>query len=311
MATALVYDPSFLTHKTGRHPENPDRLKVIIATLERDDLLWNRLQKISPLAASEDDISRCHGNALIDHIKELCRRGEPFVDLDTRISPESFDVARLAAGAALAGVDAVMTGDCSTAFAIVRPPGHHATPNRAMGFCLFNNAGVAARYAQARYGVERILIVDWDVHHGNGTQDIFYEDETVFYFSTHQYPFYPGTGSRTERGAGKGEGYTLNVPLNEGTPARTHREVFTQALAAIEKDFKPDLVMISAGFDARRDDPLGGLELDDKDFSEMTQEVLDLAARSASGRVVSVLEGGYNLQTLGETVRTHIAALCD
>ena len=310
MTSALVYDESFLRHKTGRHPENPERLSRIIRALESDHVLWDALTKISPSPASENDISTCHGNGLIDHIRQLCERGEPFIDLDTRISPESFEIARLAAGAAVAGVDCVIAGqEIQNAFALVRPPGHHATPNRAMGFCLFNNAAIAARYAQSRYGVERVLIVDWDVHHGNGTQDIFYGDDTVFYFSTHQYPFYPGTGSRGERGDGKGENYTLNAPLDQGTPARTHREVFSQALLAIEKMFPPDLVIISAGFDAHFDDPLGGLKLEDEDFAEMTKEVIGLAERHAEGRVVSILEGGYNLETLGETVRTHIAAL--
>jgi acetoin utilization deacetylase AcuC-like enzyme len=310
MTSALVYDESFLRHKTGRHPENPERLSRIIKAVQSDRLLWEGLTMICPSPASENDLSSCHGNALIDHIRQLCQRGEPFVDLDTRISPESFEIARLAAGAAVAGVDSVMAGqEIQNAFALVRPPGHHATPNRAMGFCLFNNAAIAARYAQSRYGVERVLIVDWDVHHGNGTQDIFYGDDTVFYFSTHQYPFYPGTGSRGERGDGRGENYTLNVPLDQGTPARTHREVFGQALASIEKVFPPDFVIISAGFDAHFDDPLGGLLLEDTDFAEMTKEVIGLAERHAEGRIVSILEGGYNLETLGETVRTHIATL--
>jgi acetoin utilization deacetylase AcuC-like enzyme len=178
-----------------------------------------------------------------------------------------------------------------------------------MGFCLFNNAAIGARYAQARYGVERVLIIDWDVHHGNGTQDIFYRDPTVFYFSTHQHPFYPGTGSARETGEGPGEGTTLNIPMSQGTSAREHHGAFRQALSAIEEKFPPDLVIISAGFDSRRGDPLGGLMLEDSDFSDMTKEVLDLADRRSSGRVVSVLEGGYNLHTLGETVRTHVAAL--
>jgi acetoin utilization deacetylase AcuC-like enzyme len=178
-----------------------------------------------------------------------------------------------------------------------------------MGFCLFNNAAIGARYAQSRYGVERVLIIDWDVHHGNGTQDIFYRDPSVFYFSTHQYPFYPGTGSARETGEGPGEGTTLNIPMSQGTAARDHHEAFRKALSAIEEKFQPDLVIISAGFDARRGDPLGGLMLEDSDFADMTKEALDLADRHASGRVVSLLEGGYNLHTLGETVRTHVAAL--
>lgn len=310
MSSALVYDPSFLRHKTGRHPENAERVSRIVSALESDTALWDALKKITPVPAAESEITACHGSGLIDHIKQLCERGEPFIDMDTRISPESFEVARMAAGAGVSAVDCVMSeSENPTAFALVRPPGHHATPNRAMGFCLFNNAAVAARYAQSRYGVERVLIVDWDVHHGNGTQDIFYSDDSVFYFSTHQYPFYPGTGSRSERGDSSGEGFTLNVPLDQATPARTHRQAFTDALSAIEKVFPPDLVIISAGFDAHYEDPLGGLELRNTDFAEMTKEVMGLAERHASGRVVSLLEGGYNLDTLGETVRTHVSVL--
>jgi acetoin utilization deacetylase AcuC-like enzyme len=312
MATALIYDPSFLEHKTGRHPENPERLKVILAALHADEPLWVKLQHLTPDTASDEDIARCHGNQLIDQLRTLCERGAPFVDLDTVISRESYEVARLAAGAAIAAVDHVFADQGSegrNAFALVRPPGHHATPNRAMGFCLFNNAAIAARYAQARYGAERVLIIDWDVHHGNGTQDIFYSDPTVFYFSTHQHPFYPGTGAASETGEGKGDGTTLNIPLSEGTSGRAHHQAFIDALETIQRKFPPDLVIISAGFDSRRGDPLGGLMLEDSDFREMTKEVMGLAERRASARVVSVLEGGYNLETLGETVKTHIAAL--
>jgi acetoin utilization deacetylase AcuC-like enzyme len=309
MRTALIYDPAYLRHDTGRHPENADRLRVILSALEGDQSLWERVKKIAPRPATDEDITRCHTSALLDHIRTLCERGIPFVDLDTAISPESFEVAKLAAGGAIAAVDQVFSGDADNAFIFVRPPGHHATSNRAMGFCLFNNAAIAARYAQARHGAERVLIIDWDVHHGNGTQDIFYKDASVFFFSTHQYPYYPGTGSATETGDGRGEGATLNIPLRAATPARSHREAFSDALAAIEKRFPPDLVIISAGFDSRRGDPLGGLMLEDSDFREMTKEVMGLAERHASARVVSILEGGYNLETLGETVRTHVTAL--
>ncbi|MEK6323367.1 MAG: histone deacetylase [Acidobacteriota bacterium] len=310
MTTALVYDPAFMHHQTGgHHPESPDRLRVIMEALQQDEELWKKLQHLSPRSVSDEDLTRCHSSRLIEQIRSLCEQGVPSIDLDTPICARSFDIARLAAGAATLAVDQVFTGDISNAIALVRPPGHHATSIRAMGFCLFNNAAIAARYAQAHYGAERVLIVDWDVHHGNGTQDIFYRDPSVFYFSTHQYPFYPGTGSAGERGLEKGEGTTLNIPLSEGTSGGSHREAFFDALNSIEKIFPPDLIIISAGFDSRRGDPLGGLMLEDSDFEEMTKRVIDMADRHASGRIVSVLEGGYNLNTLGETVRTHVFTL--
>jgi len=308
MPTGLVYDPAFLQHRTGRHPENADRLRKIVEALEGDPALWDSLVKISPRPVEDQDITRCHSSRLIDHLQSMCESGESFVDMDTVICPHSYDVSRLAAGAVVSSVDAVMTGQVGSAFALVRPPGHHATPGAAMGFCLFNNAAIGARYAQSRYGVERVVIIDWDVHHGNGTQNIFYQDPSVFYFSTHQHPYYPGTGSLDERGEGEGEGFNLNIPLSAGTEARLHREVFVQGLNIIEQKLPPDLVIISAGFDSRRDDPLGGLMLEDSDFSDMTRQVLELADKH-SARVVSVLEGGYNLSTLGQTVKTHIEAL--
>jgi len=309
MTTALVYDAASRLHKTGHHPENSRRFDVILEALENDQALWQRLTRLAPREASDAEIARCHSERLIEQIRKLCERGVPYIDLDTVISEQSFEVARLAAGAVLVGIDQVFGGTAQNAFALVRPPGHHATPSRAMGFCLFNNAAIGARYAQTAYGVERVLIIDWDVHHGNGTQDIFYSDPTVYYFSTHQYPYYPGTGSATERGEGRGQDTTLNVPLGEGTSARDHRQAFSDALQAIESRFPPDLILISAGFDSRRGDPLGGLLLEDADFREMTKEVMGMAERQGHSRVVSVLEGGYNLDTLGETVRTHVAAL--
>jgi len=309
MTTALIYDANCLQHETGHHPEKPARFSVILEALKNDAVLWPQLARLTPREAGDEDIVRCHSEQLIEQIRRLCECGIPYIDLDTVISKQSFAVARRAAGAVIAGVDQVFTGEAQNAFALVRPPGHHAMPSRAMGFCLFNNAAIGARYAQAVYGAERVLIIDWDVHHGNGTQDIFYSDPTVFYFSMHQYPYYPGTGSASERGQGRGDGTTLNIPLREATSARDHRQAFSDALQAIEAKFPPDLIIISAGFDSRRGDPLGGLLLEDVDFREMTKEVMGMAERHAQARVVSVLEGGYNLDTLGETVRTHIAAL--
>ena len=310
MTTALIYDDLFVNHETGEHhPEQPDRFNVILKSLRSDQGLWNQLRKEAPPLASAGEIQRCHDSNLFEQVQSLCYSDVRWLDEDTAVCRESFDVARYAAGAGVISVDRVFSGEVSNSFAVVRPPGHHATPNRAMGFCIFNNAAIAARHAQAKYGAERVLIIDWDVHHGNGTQDIFYEDPSVFYFSTHQYPYYPGTGASDERGANKGEGTTLNVPLSAGTSAASHREAFTAALRSIESRFKPDLILISAGFDSRYGDPLGKLMLQDSDFEDMTKEVLELADRCAGGRVISLLEGGYNLSTLGETVRRHIATL--
>jgi acetoin utilization deacetylase AcuC-like enzyme len=309
MAVSLIYDSTYLKHETGVHPENARRLESILRVLNHDESLAKRLTRVTPNTAHTEDIARCHREELIHHLESLCEQGETYVDADTRISPQSFEVARLAAGAAITAVDEVMREEGGRAFCIIRPPGHHATITNAMGFCLFNNAAVGARYAQSRYGVERVLIIDWDVHHGNGTQEIFWTDPTVFYFSTHQYPYYPGTGAAGERGGGLAEGTTLNIPLTMGTPAREHRQAFTDALHQIESRFPPDLVIISAGFDSRRGDPLGGLMLEDSDFYEMTRDVLRIAEKHASGRVIGLLEGGYNLDLLGASVKSHITAL--
>ena len=309
MPTALIADPRFRDHETGPHPETPLRVDAIRRALEADDALWRKLEHVRPRPASEDDIARCHTRALIDDVRAAAESGIERLDADTAISRESFEVARLAAGAATTAVDRVFSPNVDNAFAAVRPPGHHAGTQMAMGFCLFNNAAIAARYAQTVYGIERVLVVDWDVHHGNGTQEIFYRDGSVFYFSTHQYPYYPGTGARVETGAGPGAGSILNVPLPAGTPATSHRQAFSEALAAIEDRFPPDLVIVSAGFDSRLGDPLGALSLEDRDFSEMTREVVDMAGRSAAGRVVSLLEGGYDLEGLGRAVHAHVSAL--
>jgi acetoin utilization deacetylase AcuC-like enzyme len=309
MAVHLIYDPIYLKHDTGVHPENARRIDSILHILDSDEELAKKLVRSEPRPAAREDLARCHREDMIEHIQEAWDRGLMYLDVDTRISRDSYEVSRLAAGAAIVGVDLAMKQEGNRAFALVRPPGHHATIAKAMGFCLFNSAAVAARYAQAKYGVERVLIIDWDVHHGNGTQEIFWADPTVFYFSTHQYPYYPGTGARDERGGGKGEGYTLNIPLAARTPARDHRQAFTDALKAIEGRFPPDLIIISAGFDSRRGDTLGGLMLEDSDFSEMTKEVLRMAEKHGKGRVVGMLEGGYNLELLGGSVQSHLTAL--
>jgi acetoin utilization deacetylase AcuC-like enzyme len=309
MSVHLIYDRAYLKHDTGVHPENAGRLEAILRVLDHDEELSAKLVRTAPRPASNQDIERCHTDDLIAYVQRASEHDQGYLDVDTRISPESFEVARLAAGAGVTAVDCVMADEGSRAFGLIRPPGHHATATTSMGFCLFNNAAIAARHAQSRYGIERVLIVDWDVHHGNGTQDIFWSDASVFYFSTHQYPFYPGTGSKDERGGGKGEGFTLNVPLAGGTSAHDHRQAFSDALHEIERHFPPDLIIISAGFDSRRGDLLGDLMLEDPDYAEMTKDLLRIADKHGAGRIVSLLEGGYNLELLGGSVRSHLAAL--
>jgi acetoin utilization deacetylase AcuC-like enzyme len=231
------------------------------------------------------------------------------LDPDTHVSAHSYDVARLATGGVLAAVDAVMAGKARNAFVASRPPGHHALPERAMGFCLLNHVAIATRYVREKYGVQRVLIVDWDVHHGNGTQDVFYTDASVFYFSTHQYPFYPGTGAASETGEGPGRGNTLNVPL----PARSgDAEIigaFREQLLPAAEAFRPEFIFISAGFDAHQQDPLAQLQVTEAGYATLTRIVMDIAARFASGRIVSVLEGGYNLEALARSVATHLQVL--
>ena len=310
MAVHLLYDKTFLGHDTGPvHFETRRRLKCVLTTLDEDPALTHRLHRVAPRPAAMPDLQRCHSEEMIREIRTFIEHGGTHLDTDTPVSEDSFDVACLAAGGAVTAVDTVMADSGGRAFVLSRPPGHHATPYRPMGFCLFNHAAIAARYAQAVHGLEKVLIVDWDVHHGNGTQDIFWTDDSVFFFSTHQSPHYPGTGAREETGEGKGSGYTLNIPLRAGTDAGAHRQAFHDALNEIESRLHPDLVIVSAGFDSHRGDPLGGLMLEDSDFTEMTKDVLRIADKHANGRVVSILEGGYNLDLLGGSVRSHLLAL--
>jgi acetoin utilization deacetylase AcuC-like enzyme len=243
-------------------------------------------------------------------IKVRCQLGEQVLDDgDTHVCKYSFDAALLAAGAVIQAVDEVSTGRLTRAFCAVRPPGHHAESTKVMGFCLLNNVAIGARYAQRKHGVGRVAILDWDVHHGNGTQEIFYDDDSVFYISLHQYPYYPGTGAAAERGAGRGEGFTLNCPMGAGSVEKDYLDAFqTQILPALHR-FKPELVMISAGFDAHKDDPLASIQLDEESFARMTNLVTEISEQYCGGRIVSVLEGGYNLQALARSVEAHLVAM--
>ena len=313
MKTAIVHHPVYREHDTGEgHPECPERYTIIMNGLRSDAELWDGLAEIEAPLATRGDIGACHTPQHIKRVERAVSEGTGYLDADTIVSMRSLDAALRAAGGACRAVDAVIKGEARNAFLPARPPGHHATSERAMGFCLFNNVAIAARYAQAHHaGIERVAIVDWDVHHGNGTQGIFYDDPSVFFFSTHQYPWYPGTGARGETGMGRGRGYTLNIPLRAHTPAREHRRLFDAALEEIGAKFKPDLIIISAGFDAHAGDPLGQLMLEDDDFIAMTRTVKEWAENACEGRIISCLEGGYNLQTLGATALAHVRALSE
>ncbi len=306
MTTAFLADPIAKEHDPGPgHPEQPARWDAAIKGL------GNRpLTHTAPRSATLDELALCHTRPYIATAKRDVESGAHALSTgDTDINRRSFDVALRAAGTCLNAVDLVMEGKADNAFCIVRPPGHHASAARGMGFCLFNNIAIAARYAQHKYGVERVAIADWDVHHGNGTQDIFYEDGSVFFFSTHQSPWYPGTGDARETGAGAGKDRTLNCPFPAGAGKDEILGVFHARFAAKMDEFKPDLLLISAGFDSRRGDPLGGFLLTDGDFSELTTVMRGIADKHARGRLVSLLEGGYNLAGLTQAVYAHAHSL--
>jgi acetoin utilization deacetylase AcuC-like enzyme len=305
--TGLIASPLYAHHQTGAHPECPERLDAVNAGLAP---LLPRLRRLAPRPATDDELALVHDRAYIDAVRREIATGRRQLSTgDTLLSPGSLDAALHATGGVLSAIDAVLAGKVANAFCAIRPPGHHATPAAGMGFCIFNHIAVAARYAQRRHGIGRVLIVDFDVHHGNGTQDAFYSDPSVLFFSSHQHPWYPGTGRRHETGRGEALGLTINAPLPAGSG---FPEVLGEMETRLEKSlvsFRPELVLISAGFDSRLDDPLGRFTLIDEDFAALTHRIRAYANDFAAGRLVSLLEGGYNLATLGSAVAAHVNAL--
>lgn len=308
MKTGLVYDPVYLKHDTGEHVENASRLEAIIAHLEQTGLK-PQLTPISPRPASVEEISLVHNQQYISHIQDVAQRGGGWLDPDTATSPGSYQAATYAAGGVIRATEAVMEGEVASAFALVRPPGHHATTRRAMGFCLFNNVAIAARYALDKYKLERILIIDFDVHHGNGTQETFYDDPRVLYLSTHQYPFYPGTGSAQETGTGDSEGTTINIPLPAGCGDAEYSAVWEQIVAPAARRFNPGLILVSAGYDAHWADGLALMQLSIAGFGMMVRIIKGLADELCPGHLALTLEGGYHFTALASSVKATFDAL--
>ena len=308
--TAFVYDPIYAKHFAGAgHPESPRRLEAIMETVNNTDFA-GRLEVIEPRDASDAEILTVHTRAYLDQVRKDIASGRSMLSMgDTDVCDQSLSAAVKAAGGICLAVDQVLSGKHKNAFCAVRPPGHHSGASRGSGFCVFNNVAIAARHAQKKHGVSRVLIADWDVHHGNGTQETFYADPSVLFFSTHQYPLYPMTGRPEETGSGDGVGTTINCPFGSGAGGTQVVGAFRDKLIPAADKFKPELVLISAGFDSRIDDPLGGFNLTDEDFAELTQIMIDIADKHAGGRLVSTLEGGYNPAGLAKAVAAHCKTL--
>ena len=310
--TGFLYDAIYLKHDTGAgHPERPERLTAIVDRLEQKGVLQH-LVRLKPAAASLEWITTVHTPEYVERVKQSCQAGARYVDTpDAPTSRDSYEVALNAVGGVQAAIDAVMDGKVRNAFCAVRPPGHHALKDKSMGFCLFNNVAIAAKYIQKKHKLGKVLIVDWDVHHGNGTQAMFYDDPTVFYFSTHQSPFYPGTGGADERGTGKGLGFTRNVPLAAGGGDAEYKKAFLEELKPAAAAFQPDFVLVSAGFDSAKGDLLGRMKLTPEGFAELTRIVKGIAVQYCQGRLVTILEGGYNLESLAASAEAHVRVLTE
>lgn len=310
MATGFAFDTGFLKHDAGYgHPECAARLSRTMAHLNEQHW-FSSLFPVAARTADLDQIRQIHSDQYICHVRETCRSGAPYVDSqDVGVCSDSYDVALLAAGTPLAIADAVMKHNIDNGFALLRPPGHHAEFNMALGFCLFNNVAVLARYLQQQHGLDKVLILDWDVHHGNGTQHSFEEDPSVMYISIHQYPYYPGTGAAEETGIGRGAGCVLNCPMPAGSTDQDYERVFREKIIPGIMAFEPEFIIVSAGFDAHRDDPLAQICLSTEFFGWMTERTMELSEQICDGRIISVLEGGYNLDVLPLCIEQHLLKL--
>jgi len=309
-AVGLVYDPIYLEHDTGHHPENAIRLQAVTGHLEESGLMA-RLRSVAARDATVDELAYIHESDYIDSVRWAAGRGGVWLDADTFVSPRSYDAALRAAGGGLAAVDAVLAGEVESAFCLVRPPGHHAMPARAMGFCLFNNIAIAVEYARRSHGLRRVAVVDFDVHHGNGTQAAFYADPDVLYFSTHEYPFYPGTGHWREMGQGAGLGTTINVPLPAGTGDGIFAHIWKDLLTPALRRFEPQMLLASAGYDGHFADPLAGMALSCASFGEQVAGLRDLARELCGGRLLLTLEGGYDFTALAWSIGASLEVLLD
>jgi len=306
--TGLVYDDIFLQHDTGAHPESPARLRAIRDRLIRVGL-WDKLYHVPVRPATLAELTAVHSRKYVQEIEDLCKGGGGVIDADTVLSKHSYEAAVKAVGGCIEAAAAIMAGTIKNAFCAVRPPGHHAVFNAAMGFCVFNNVALIAKYLQQHAGIEKILIVDWDIHHGNATQETFYDDPDVFFFSIHGFPMFPGTGKHTERGIGAGSAHTLNVPIPPGADREEYMSTFRATMQDIRRRFTPDFILIDAGFDTYKDDPVGGLGLELADFVTLTEDVMAFAGDACDGRIISVLEGGYHLTGLALAVEAHLRLL--
>jgi len=308
MTVGFVYDPIFLQHDTGEHPENARRMTATMALLEESGLLGG-LRRIAARAASDDELALVHDARYVAGIRRLAQAGGGWVDPDTLVTPASFEAAAHVVGGTLNALDAIVAGDVRSAFCLVRPPGHHATPAQAMGFCLFNHVALAAARARSTHGLERVAVIDFDVHHGNGTQDAFYDDSSVLYVSTHEYPFYPGTGAAEETGSGAGWGFNVNVPMPHGCGDASYGRVFDEIVMPAVRRFRPDIMVVSAGYDAHYADTIALERLSVDGYGALVTKIIAAAEELCGGRVLFALEGGYHLTALPWSVRRTIELL--